>query len=64
MTPDPLIENTISLLTPFAGLPAGEALHVSGVLAVVATGLYLGRQGPRFVTSATRLQAGAMWRDD
>lgn len=62
LTPDPLIENTISLLTPFLAYLPANALQVSGVLAVVATGLYLGRQGPRFVTSATRLQAGAMWR--
>ena len=62
LTPDPLIENTISLLTPFVAYLPAETLHVSGVLAVVATGLYLGRQGPRFVTSATRLQAVAMWR--
>lgn len=62
LTPDPLIENTISLLTPFLAYLPAETVHVSGVLAVVATGLYLGRQGPRFITSATRLQAGAMWR--
>ena len=62
LTPDPLTENTISLLTPFLSYLPAETLHVSGVLAVVATGLYLGRQGPRFVTSATRLQAGALWR--
>ena len=62
MQPDPPVENTISLLTPFAAYLPAEALHVSGVLAVVATGLYLGRQGPRFVTAPTRLQAGAMWQ--
>ncbi len=62
LTPDPLIENTISLLTPFLAYLPANALNVSGVLAVVATGLYLGRQGPRFITSATRLQAGGMWR--
>ena len=62
LTPDPLVENTVSLLTPFVAYLPAEALHVSGVLAVVTTGLYLGRQVPRFVTSATRLQAGGMWR--
>ena len=62
LTPDPLIENTISLLTPFIAYLPAETFHTSGVLAVVATGMFLGRQGPRFVTSATRLQAGAMWR--
>ena len=61
LTPDPLIENTISLLTPFMSYLPAETLHVSGVLAVVTTGLYMGRQAPRYVTSATRLQAGALW---
>lgn len=61
LTPDPLVENTISLLTPFLAYLPAETLHVSGVLAVVATGLYLGRQGPRFITSATRLQAAGLW---
>jgi monovalent cation/hydrogen antiporter len=31
------------------------------VLAVVAVGLYLGRQGPRIVSAATRVQAESMW---
>jgi Na+/H+ antiporter len=61
MKPDPTVENTISLLTPFAAYLPAEALNVSGVLAVVAIGLYLGRQGSRFITASTRLQAGAMW---
>jgi CPA1 family monovalent cation:H+ antiporter len=58
---DPAVENTVSLLSPFAAYLPAETLHVSGVLAVVAIGLYLGRQGPRFVSSRTRLQARAMW---
>jgi CPA1 family monovalent cation:H+ antiporter len=57
----PVVENTISLLTPFAAYLPAEAVGASGVLAVVAAGLYLGRKGPRFVSPATRLQAEAMW---
>jgi monovalent cation/hydrogen antiporter len=54
-------ENTISLLSPFiAFIPANE-LGCSGVLAVVAMGLYLGRAGPRVVKAETRLQGTAMW---
>ncbi len=56
-----VVENTISLLSPFiAFIPANE-IGCSGVLAVVAMGLFLGRRGPRVVTAATRLQAIAMW---
>ena len=61
LRPDPPVENTISLLSPFAAYLPAEGLHVSGVLAVVAMGLYLGRQGSRFLSATTRLQATALW---
>jgi monovalent cation/hydrogen antiporter len=41
------------------GFP-GE-IHFSGVLAVVTTGLYLGRKGPYVISSGTRLQGYATW---
>jgi monovalent cation/hydrogen antiporter len=56
-----VVENTLSLLSPFiAFIPANE-LGCSGVLAVVAMGLFFGRRGPRVVTAETRLQGTAMW---
>ncbi len=58
---DPPVENTISLLTGFAAYLPAYALGVSGVLSVVAAGLYLGRRGPHIVSSQTRLQAQAIW---
>jgi Na+/H+ antiporter len=58
---DPPVENTISLVTPFAAWIPAEALGVSGVLAVVTVGLYMGQVGPRMVSSQTRLQAQGMW---
>ena len=61
MTRSSVVENTLSLLSPFiAFIPANE-LGCSGVLAVVAMGLFLGRGGPRIITAETRLQATAMW---
>jgi CPA1 family monovalent cation:H+ antiporter len=57
----PLVENTISILTPFASFIPADRLGVSGVLAVVATGLALGRIGPKLVSPGTRLQATALW---
>jgi CPA1 family monovalent cation:H+ antiporter len=57
----PIVENTISLLTPFFAYLPAEWLRLSGVLSVVAVGLYFGRQGPRIVPSATRVQAESMW---
>jgi NhaP-type Na+/H+ or K+/H+ antiporter len=39
---DPLVEITITLFTPYAAYIPAEELGVSGVLATVAAGLYLG----------------------
>lgn len=58
---DPPVENTISLLTPFAAYIPADAIGVSGVLSVVTIGLYLGRLSPRLISSRTRLQAQVMW---
>ena len=58
---DPLVESTLSLLTPFAAYLAADSLHVSGVLAVVVTGLYLGHHAGQ-AHFATRLQDMAVWR--
>jgi Na+/H+ antiporter len=58
---DALIENTISLITPFAAYLAAEALQGSGVLAVVVAGLVVARSAPLIVSSTTRLQGQAVW---
>lgn len=58
---DPLTENTVALVTPFAAYIAAEALHGSGVLAVVVTGLVVARTAPLIVSSTTRLQGQAVW---
>ena len=57
-----VVENTVSILTPFAAFIPAERLGVSGVLAVVTVGLYLGRRGPRVVSARTRIQAYSMWQ--
>jgi CPA1 family monovalent cation:H+ antiporter len=58
---DPLLENAISLLTPFAAYLPAEHLHASGVLSVVVVGLYIGRRSPVLLSSTTRLQSQALW---
>ena len=55
------VENTISLLTPFAAYLPAEHFHASGVLAVLTAGVLLGRFGPRIVSARTRIQAQGMW---
>jgi CPA1 family monovalent cation:H+ antiporter len=61
-TTDPLLDNAISLLTPFVVAVAAEAVHASAVVAVVVTGLYLGHRLPTLMSAASRLQMGAFWR--
>ena len=56
-----VVENTISLLTPFVAYLPAERIGASGVLAVVTVGLYLGRKAPKIVSPRTRIQAGGMW---
>ncbi len=55
------VENTLSLLSGFAAYIPAIALGMSGVLSVLAVGLYLGRCGPSVVSSQTRLQAEQIW---
>ena len=58
---DAPIEITVSLLTPFTAYLLAERFAVSGVLAVVTAGLYLGRRMPELLTFKTRLQGGPVW---
>jgi CPA1 family monovalent cation:H+ antiporter len=59
---NPPVEVTISLMTGyFAFLPA-SALNVSGVLAVVTAGVYLGWRTPELTSVQTRLDGAAMWQ--
>lgn len=58
---DTPVEITASLITPYAAYVLAERLHVSGVLAVVTAGLFLGWRAPQLLTSSTRLQAGPFW---
>jgi monovalent cation/hydrogen antiporter len=58
---NPPVEITISLMTGyFAFLPA-EVIGVSGVLAAVTAGVYLGWHTPELTTAAVRLQGDAVW---
>ncbi|WP_029291003.1 sodium:proton antiporter [Cellulomonas sp. HZM] len=57
---DPVVASAVGLLTPFAAYWAAEAIGGSGVLAVVAAGLYLGHTSPR-AGYATRLYEGPIW---
>lgn len=58
---DPRVEITLSLMTPYVAFWVPEHLGGSGVLATVACGLYVSWNGPRLISSATRLQGVFFW---
>lgn len=58
---NPLIENSLSLITPLIAFLPAEELHCSGVLSVVVCGLVLGRMSPRLLSGASRLQTQTVW---
>ena len=58
---DTPVEITISLLTPYLAYLPAERLGVSGVIAAVAAGLYLGHRGSRIMGADARLTGRAVW---
>jgi len=58
---DPLIGNALQLITPYIVYLSAESLHVSGVLATVAAGMYFSRQSGRVFDPESRLIASAVW---
>jgi len=58
---DTMIEVTLSLMTPYAAYLAAELFGFSGVLAVVAAGLYSGWRDPVRMDATTRQTAFGVW---
>ena len=58
---DTPVEITIGLLTPYAAFLPAQALGVSGVIATVAAGLYLGRRLSHMAGPDARLTGRAVW---
>jgi Na+/H+ antiporter len=56
-----LVETTLSLLTPYAAYLLAEELRVSGILGVVAAGLYSGWRDPVRMDAETRQNAFGVW---
>jgi CPA1 family monovalent cation:H+ antiporter len=59
---DPMLELAMSLTTPFATYWLCELLHVSGVLGVVAVGLYRSQWGHLRISPLARLNIRGFWR--
>jgi CPA1 family monovalent cation:H+ antiporter len=58
---NPIIEVTLTFLTPFASYLLAERFHFSGVLAVVSTGLYLSFRSGEIFSNQSRIMIYAVW---
>jgi Na+/H+ antiporter len=58
---DAFIEVLLTLAVPYISYIAAESLHVSGVLAVVASGIVRGRYAPEIVSAEMRIIARSVW---
>ena len=58
---DPVIEIVVSVFTGYAAYLPAELLGVSGVLAAVTTGLYVGWRAPELASASTRLLGFSFW---
>jgi monovalent cation/hydrogen antiporter len=58
---DPPIEVGLSLVTGYLAFLPAELLHVSGVLAVVSAGVYLGWHAPELTSPTGRLLGEGTW---
>lgn len=56
------VELVLSLIVPYAAYLAGEEAKASGVLAVVAAGLYLSRQSALIFSPSVRIQVTGAWQ--
>ncbi|MGI8901796.1 MAG: Na+/H+ antiporter, partial [Nocardioides sp.] len=59
---DPVLDTSVSLVTPFAAYVAAESFHGSGVVAVVIAGLTLGHRAQVLQTASSRIAERLNWR--
>lgn len=55
------LEVALTLLTPYVAYLLAEHYHLSGVLSVVAAGLYVSFRSPEAFSSQTRMQTNSFW---
>jgi len=59
---DPVLQTLLTVLIPYGAYLAAEALHVSGILAVVAAGLWASGQEVKGLGADARRHAREVWR--
>jgi monovalent cation/hydrogen antiporter len=58
---NPVVETSFTLLAPFISYLAAEQFHMSGVLAVVSTGLVIAWRAPEVFSYQTRMRTRVVW---
>jgi CPA1 family monovalent cation:H+ antiporter len=59
---DPVVQTLLTVLVPYSAYLVAEAFHVSGILAVVASGLWAGGQEVKGLSVESRRHAREVWR--
>ena len=59
---DPSVQILVTLITPFVAYVPAEELHLSGVLATVVTGVYLGTRTEGMLQAASRVSGAMFWQ--
>jgi CPA1 family monovalent cation:H+ antiporter len=58
---NPVVETSLTLLSPFVSYLAAEQFHMSGVLAVVSTGLVISWRAPEVFSFQARMRTRVIW---
>ncbi len=58
---NPVVETSLTLLSPFVSYLAAEQFHMSGVLAVVSTGLVIAWRAPEVFSYQARMRTRVVW---
>ena len=58
---NPVVETSLTLLSPFVSYLAAEQFHMSGVLAVVSTGLVISWRSPEVFSYQARMRTRVVW---
>jgi len=59
---DSVLDTTLSFVAPYVAFLPAEAIHASGVLAVVVTGLVLGHKSPTLQSARARIAETINWQ--
>lgn len=58
---NPVVQTSLTLLTPFLSYLTAEQVHASGILSVVSTGLIISWRSPEIFLYQTRMRARVVW---